>query len=474
MAACQIAGRCAHWALALGIAAGCVAKPPARQAPQLPIHPVSIQPLPPVDKPADGAARQASFEAPAVEAAPAPSEDLPFPPQGELSLPGLLREVEARNPSIQAMAAAWQAMAQRYPQAISLDDPMFMAMAAPASLGTSQVESAYILSGSQKFPWFGKRDVRGQAAQAEASAAFHDLNDARLQIEQVTRIAFYDYYLVTRQSELLEQNSGVMRQFRDSARTKYENLQVTQQDVLQADIELADLERRGIENARMRSVAAARINTLLRRDPGAPLPPPPGTLAIEPELPPIGALQQAAATQRPDLAALDARVRAAEAAVNLALKQYYPDAELFGRYDSFWQPAATQGELRSQVGVNMNVPIYRQKLRAAVCEAQFRLSQRQAEFQQRQLDIQYEVQSAYDQVQESRRVADLYYEKLLPYAQQNVDVATASYDVGRINFLQLALAQRQLIEVQEKRQQALADYHRRLAELTRVTGGSSW
>ena len=71
-----------------------------------------------------------------------------------------------------------------------------------------------------------------------------------------------------------------------------------------------------------------------------------------------------------------------------------PDTEIYGRYDSFWQPAATQGPLRGQVGVNMNVPIYRRKLNAAVSEAQFKLAQRQAEYRQKVADMQFEVESA--------------------------------------------------------------------------------
>ena len=244
------------------------------------------------------------------------------------------------------MIFAWQAMAQRYPQAVSLDDPMFMAMTAPASFGSNQVESAYILQGSQKVPWFGKRPARGQAAQAEASAAYHDIGDARLQIAQLTRAAFYDYFIVEREAELIEQNGEVMRELRDTAQSKYENNQVTQQDVLQADVELATTERRQIEIQRMRRVAIARINTLLRRGPGESLPPAPRTLNIEGDLPDIAQLQRTAIVQRPDLSALAARVRAEESALELAFKQYYPDAEFFGRYDSFWQPASTQGDLR--------------------------------------------------------------------------------------------------------------------------------
>ncbi len=406
------------------------------------------------------------------EAVPADfPDDGIFTGQQELSLPQLLAEVEARNPSLQAMVFAWRAMAQRYPQAVSLDDPMFMTMMAPASFGSSTVESAYILSGTQKIPWFGKRGARGQVAQAEASAAYQDSQDTRLQVAQVTRMAFYDYYLVERENELNAQNQSVMRDFRDSAQAKYENNQVTQQDVLQADVELANAERRQLELDRMRRVASARINTLLRRAPDSALPPPPVRLLLADEPRQAASLQRIALAQRPDLAALAARVRAEEASLNLALKQYYPDTEVFGRYDSFWQPASTQSDLRGQVGVNMNVPIYRRKLQAAVCEAQFRLSQRRAEYEQRANDIQYEVQAAHAEVEESRLAAELFAKKYLPLAEQNVAVARDNYDVGKINFLFLAEAQRHAISLREKYQQTLTDYHRRIAALERTVGG---
>jgi outer membrane protein TolC len=471
------AGYRARFALVLLLAAGCSsAKPQTRQSSAVELSRpaaglIGAPNRPPATVPADAPVVQVSHRLPEVKPTPT-IEQVAFPGGAELSLPELLREVEARNPSVQAMVFAWQAMAQRYPQAISLDDPMFMAMAAPASFASNDVSSAYILQGSQKLPWFGKRPTRGQAAQAEASAAFHDMHDTQLQVAQVTRTAFFDYYLVQRESELIDENSRVMREFRNAAQAKYENNQVTQRDVLQADVELAGTERRQIEIERMRRVAIARINTLLRRAPTEPLPPPPHALTLEGDLPDIVNLQRSAFAQRPDLAALASRVRAEESAVNLALKQYYPDTELYGRYDSFWQPASTQGDLRGQVGINMNVPLYRSKLQAAVCEAQFRLSQRQAEYQQRQLDIQYEVQAAYEEVKESSQAAELYAKKFLPFAQQNLDAARSDYDVGKTTFLTLAQAQRQLIEVREKYQQTLADYHRRRAELDRAVGGS--
>ncbi|MBI3836380.1 MAG: TolC family protein [Planctomycetia bacterium] len=417
--------------------------------------------------------RTASYRLPA----PAPSDaslasDALFAGQAELSLAQLVEQVQNRNPSLQAMAYAWRAAAQRYPQAVSLDDPMFMTMMAPASFGSSRVESAYVLQGSQKLPWFGKRQTRGQVAQAEAGAAFQDVQDTRLQIVQVTRLAFYDYYLAERQLEINEQNRQSAQEFRDTAQVKYENNQVEQQDVIQADVELADIRRRKIEVGRTRRVAVARINVLLLRTPDDPLPPSPESLAPGFELPPADSLRQTAMARRPDLAALAARVRSEQAAVDLALKQYYPDAEVFGRYDSFWQPASTQSDLRGQVGVNMNVPIYRRRLNAAVSESQFRLSQRRAEYQQRLVEIQYEVQAAYEQVEEARQTVELYTNQYLPFAEQNLALARANYDVGKTTYLNLVIAQRQLFAVRETYEQTLTDFYRRIADIERAIGGT--
>jgi cobalt-zinc-cadmium efflux system outer membrane protein len=477
MALVPRAGYCAHFALLSLVVTGCgLAKPAVRQSTPVQAPPAVSQPdsAAPVQQSEDqrqGSVRQANHRIADEPATASRTSDELFAGQRRLLLDRLIAEVEARNPSLQAMAHAWRAAAQRYPQAVSLDDPMFMTMMAPASFNSSQVESAYVLQGSQKLPWFGKRQMRGQQAQAEASSAFQDVQDTRLQIVQVTRLAFYDYYLAERQLEINQRNRQSAQEFRDSAQVKYENNQVTQQDVIQADVELTDVRRRKIELGRMRRVAVARINVLLLRTPDDPLPPSPESLAPEFELPSADSLRQTAAARRPDLAALAARVQSEQAAVNLALKQYYPDAEVFGRYDSFWQPASTQSDLRGQVGVNMNVPIYRGRLAAAVSEAQFRLSQRRAEYQQRLVEIQYEVQAAYEQVEEARQTVKLYTNQYLPLAEQNLALARANYDVGKTTYLSLVMAQRQLFAVRETYEQTLTDYYRRIADLERAIGG---
>jgi outer membrane protein, heavy metal efflux system len=464
--------RCALMALSAAWMPGCASAPPPATPTPVP-RPVARQPAAP---PLVAAAPSSPPAAPIARASfddqdtqPANRDQAPDAP-AELELPVLIDQVLARNPSLQAMIAAWRAASQRYPQAVALDDPVLMTMTAPASWRSSDVTPAYVLGGSQKLPWMGKRPLRGEMARAEANAASMDVADARLELAQAARLAFFEYFLVARQLELNAANVRSLRDYHDTARRQYEANLAVQQDVLQAEVELADLSRRQMELQRAYRVAVARINTLLHQAPDAPLLPPPSTLATGIVPAPPELLRHVALQRRPDLAALGARLDAERAALKLAYKDFWPDLEVYGKYDSFWQPD-TQRDLRSQVGVNMNVPIYLEKRRAAAREAMFKLQQKQAEFQQRVDDINREVQTAYERVAEMRDIVRLYSERTLPAADQNVASARAEYVAGRGDFLRLVSAQRQSIQLREKHQEAIAEYHSRLADLERAVAG---
>jgi outer membrane protein, heavy metal efflux system len=397
------------------------------------------------------------------------SNDDPFSGLQELDLNPLVAEVLKRNPSIPAMVAAWRSASEKYPQVVSLDDPMFGFMLAPATFGSDDVDFGWMVQTSQKIPWSGKRQLRGIVAQAEVDAAFQDIEAARIKLREAAKLAFFDYFLVGRELEINSDNVRIMNEFRAVAQNKYASNQVTQQDVLQAEVELADLSRRQIELNRMDEVARARINTLLHRVPNHSLPAPSNKLPIAADVPSFEDLRDLALKGRPDLVAQAARVRAEEAAVDLACREFYPDLEFVARYDSFWQPA--ESDLRPQVGINLNLPLRTERRRAAVQEAIARVTQRRAELERQIDEIQYDVHAAFARLNESQRVAKLYTDSILPASRQNVESAQANYEAGKLDFLRLIEAQRQLIGYREKQFEAEVEYHRRLAELESVVAG---
>lgn len=468
-----VVGRASRIILAttlLGIS-GCQSKPSHQVAKKV----VTTTALPSFNTEANTNVRPASAIQPASYSNPpsaashaaTPAIELPAPTE-ELQLELVIQGVLARNPSLQAMAAAWRAAAERYPQVVSLDDPMFGFMIGPAALNSDTGTQGYMLDASQKLPWHGKRDLRGQSADAATAVARADIDETRQRLIATTKIAVADYYLVHRLLELNQKNAAIMREFRDVARVKYENNQVTQEDVLQADVELAELERRTVELQRMNRVAIARINTLLHQQPDFPLARPPAQMSVEGEVPPVEYLRQIALQRRPQLAAEAAKIRGEEAALGLAHVDYYPDYTIVGRYDGFWE----NPEQRPQVGMNLNVPLNHAKRDAAVREASYRLSQRRAEYRQRVDEVNNDVQSAYEMYQESQKTLQLYESKILPAAKQNVDTARSTYTNAKLDFLRLLDSQRRYLMLQEKYREAEAEKIRRLANLEQAVGGT--
>ena len=394
------------------------------------------------------------------------SADDPFRGMSELPLDRLITAVQDRNPSMQAVQAAWAVAVERYPQAVSLEDPMLQTMFAPASFASNQSQSSYYLGAAQKIPWHGKRALKGQMAKWESVAASWDTEEVKLRLAVASRMAFFDYYLVRRELELNDKNVEVMQDFRGSAKTKYEANQVSQQDLSSADLELAKLKQQRLELKQAEHTAVARVNTLLHRRPDHSLPAPPQLLSIEGEIPNSPVLRDLASRNRPELAALNARIQSEQNAVALACKQYYPDFEFMGRYDAFW----TDAQQRPQVGMNMNVPIQRNRLAAAVKEAQFRVSKLVAEYALQVDAVNEEVEIAYARATTNHETAILFESTILPSAQTNLDTARNAYIAGSIDFLRLLEARRQFIDQQIGYQKTLTEYQRSRADLERAVG----
>ena len=431
-------------------------------------YPQTTPSLAPVTSPSEPSTQLVSWQKKDSDSETTPSNETVDLTVGQvLDVDTLIASVHARNPSLQAAHAAWHEALQRYPQEISLQDPVLQSMIAPATLpSNSSVQSSYYIGLAQQVPWSGKRELRGQKALWEATAKSSDSKTVLLQLSSATRIAFFDDYLAHREIELNRQNLELMQDFRSTAKSKYEAAQVSQQDLSAADLELVKLEQQKLDLEKSKQIAIARINTLLHQRPDEPLPPPPKELDAIADLPEISELREDAIQSRPEIAALSARIQVERNAIGLALKEYYPDFEFMTRYDSFW----TDRVQRGQLGMNMNIPIQNDRRAASVREAQFRVQRMCSELAVQQDAVNEEVQMAFAKVEASRKTVMLFKNRILSIADVNLETARAAYISGSIDFLRLMDARRQSTEQQIGYQRALTEYHRSVAELQRAIG----
>ncbi len=393
--------------------------------------------------------------------------DDPFSNAPVLERGRLVREVLRRNPTIRAARFAWRAALARYPQETSLDDPILGYGVAPASFGSSTVDAAHKVDLSQKFPFPGKLTLRGEVALAEAEAAAHDFAAVRLRLATVASVIFDDYYFLARALEINSEHVALLEEFQQIATVRYEAGEASQQDPMQAEVELAHLVHRDVVLGTARRVTAEQINLLLHRRPNLPLPPPPDRLVLS-DAEDLDASERVAAAlgERPELRAADARTRSREAAVDLARREFLPDFTLVGSYNRLWQAR----DLQPFVGFSINVPLRVDRRRAALDEARAKLERARSEQESVEDGVRFSVQSAVDRFDEARHVLRIYRDRLLPAARDQVEAARAGFETARNSFLALIDAERNLRTVKLGYEEALANVSRRFAELERATG----
>jgi outer membrane protein TolC len=405
------------------------------------------------------------------EADSSPATAAPLAGTKELVVEELVQTVLERSPTVPQMEAAWQAAKARYPQVTSLDDPFLGTTLAPASLGMNGNgnTSGYRFEVFQRFPFPGKLPLRGEKARAEASAAGREVDNARVQLTESARAAFYDYYLAHRAVEVNQEGLRLLRDFRGDAETRFRNgVTRNDQEVLQVEVEIGRQQQRLISLERARQVAVARINTLMHRPPTCALPPPPREIPIPEDLPNPQEMLATALSQRLDLLALKDRIAAAEAAVKIACRDFYPDFDAMAAYDNFW----SQTQLRPQLAVRINLPVRRERRWGAVAEAQARLNELRAKYAQQTDVVGYEVQQVYEQLRESYRVVRLFEKEVLDKARANVKTSQEAYVNGQIPLSTLIEAERSLVGLRDSYYQAVTDLFRRRTVLERALSGS--
>lgn len=181
---------------------------------------------------------------------------------GVLSLEQVLRDVLGNNPSLKAARANWEAMKQRVPQARAWEDlrSEFDTVAGrfvsiPPDSFTDQR-----LMVEQTVPLAGKNRLRGDAAEAEAAAAFAEVHRRELDVTTKARTAFYRLANAGEQLRIVDSNLELLRQFARISRKKYEAGTSPQSDVLAAETDASKLEESRYDLLRQISDTESQLN----------------------------------------------------------------------------------------------------------------------------------------------------------------------------------------------------------------------
>jgi cobalt-zinc-cadmium efflux system outer membrane protein len=388
----------------------------------------------------------------------------------ELKLSDLVDEALRNNPDIRASQSRIEASRHRIPQSKSLPDPMFMFGYHEGFDRYTYGEMSgaqWMFSASQMFPFPGKRSLKGEMAarDAESLEAMHDL----LKLRTAARVKelYFDLFLAYRNIDLLLDRRVLFVRIEDLTLARYAAGKAMQQEVLMAQTEkYMLLEKEEMFKQKIRSLEAM-LHAAIGREKGPPLGRPVDPV-YRPFLLDADEALRMALSHSPEIKARNKMIEAADAKVQMARKEYFPDftvnASYFNRTGDFkdmWSATTT-----------MNIPLYyKTKQEPAVLEAKASLIQAKQELEAVKLMVSAAVQDNHSMIRSADKLMELYKTGLIPKNTQDVELALSGYATGRTEAIVVISRLKTLLDYETLYWVQFTEREKAIARLQAITEG---
>ncbi len=390
------------------------------------------------------------------------------------SLESLLEIAQRENPDYAVARFEAEAAAQRVYPAGALPDPTLRTElqnvtnygndAGPNLLPGRVGSTKYTVI--QPLPFWGKRDLKREAAEADANQARARSEASWADLSARIKSTYAQLYQAVRSEALTREIAALLKGLESITRARYANGLIPQQDAIRVQLEQTGLQGDLVMWETERHHLQSRLNALLRRPAHAPLAEP---QRLRPVPPPARldylALDERLRARNPLLFAEAARVTAAEKGRELTYRNRYPDFS-FGVSPIQMRNRVNEWELM----VEMNIPLQQESRRSQEREAQAMLSAAQSRQQATQNQLQADLAESLAALDAAQRIEKLLRGSLLPQAQMTFEAALAAYENGKVDFATLLDAQRQIRKARLDELKAQTDTQVRLAEIERLLG----
>ena len=390
-------------------------------------------------------------------------------PLSVLNLADVLHEALDKNPAIQSASHAVEAQRHKVPQAKSLPDPEasvgWMGNLAPFSVQERDPSSYRGVGVMQSLPYPGKLKLRGEVASQEVQMGQWEYEVVRRRVTADVKAAFYEYFFYDKALEITRTNKDLLQKLSSISEARYHVGKAMQQDVLKSQVEISLLLQRITVLEQQRATAQARLNTLMVRPVGSPLPP---AANVEPAPLPefLDSLNAAALQQDPGLQREMAAVKRSQLSTDMARKDYRPDFSISYMFEQ--RPLMPD---MNGMTFSVNVPVfYKSKQREQVRQAQEDVLSAERRRDSRANDLQFELKQQYLAAQAAKQLLDLYAKAVVPQASLALESSMSAYEVGKAEFLTMLANFTTVLDYEVDYYRELADYQTALVRIEPMVG----
>lgn len=387
-----------------------------------------------------------------------------------LKLTDLVNQALERNPQVLAARRAVEAKRARVPQAGAWADPQVTVnyggnLLPPFTVMRADPSSARQLMVEQMIPYPGKTRLRTEVAAREVSAESLNYEATWRRAVEEVKETFFELFFTDRSLETVNKDKPLLEKFEKVTEIRYAAGKASQQDILQAQLQLTRLAERETMLHQQRDTLAARLNS--QRD--IPL----GTPVGAPEAPPADAsltyslddLEKAAQANYPLLKRQQAMIEEGRLSVALAEKERRPDFSVGYTY-------MQRDALPDMYGITFStsLPVFhRKKQDMAVAEAAANLAASKHSEENELTVLRYRVQQQFLAVRTANELMQLYSHGIVPQSTLALESALAGYENGTVDFLTVISSFTSVLDYELNYYEQLSNRQKALAALEELT-----
>jgi len=377
-----------------------------------------------------------------------------------------------QNPELKALDFLYRSETEKSRETGMLPDPELGINYDFNPMMSESFPGRFSVSVMQMFPWFGTLQARRELQMASAGADRAAIDIRRLELLEEVRMTWFDIFEMHHHIDVTWENLQLLRDLEKLVEVRYETARAGQADILRIQMEEQRLRNRLSDQEGMLISLTASFNALLNRNPVAAVFVPDDIVRRDYSYSSVQA-RSLARSRNPVFENLSARERELRMRDRIARLDGRPSfglgLEVMGR--DFGPMSMNPDATESFIGMaTIRLPIYRGRTRSQqrqVGEEIKALDQLRFQAENR---LDAELLSALEDARRFDRAILLHEVELIPRAEQALEILREEYASGNVRFDELLQIQRELLDLEMDRVEAIAGQNRAVIRMEILMG----
>ena len=319
----------------------------------------------------------------------------------------------------------------------------------------------------QLFEMAGKRGFRIESAAFGTQSAEANFEDAIRQIGFALKDAYYRVQLAQRRLAIAEENRDRFARILEVNTIRFKKGYIAEVDLIRIRLQIVDFQAQVIQAIQEADQGRADLRVLLSVTPAVEL-----LLTTELDYhrvePDIDSLRIVAIEARPDIRAKRLTQSQRLADLKLAKAYRYPDVTIGAGY-AVQGPRGPDNPQMPQLNFNVPLPIFNRN-QGGIAQSEVAVQVADADLRKTLIQVESEVDVAYRNLIQSRRLVEAYRAGVLEDARLALTIVEKAYERGGATILDLLDAARTSRGIQQNYIETLYNYQRTIFQLESAVG----